>query len=108
MPSTASVSTDPQRILVRAPNWIGDCVMAMPAVQRIRERFPSAHIALLAKEKVLDLWKGNPHLSQLIPHSQLESVRDGKMTGILSGRPVLGPGVKQSQPSTAEAHSSDR
>lgn len=78
MPSTASASTDPQRILIRAPNWIGDCVMAMPAVQRIRERFPRAHIALLAKEKVLDLWKGNPHLNELIPHGQLDRVATGK------------------------------
>jgi len=77
MPSTASASTDPKRILIRAPNWIGDCVMAMPAVQRLRERFQSSHIAMLAKEKVLDLWKGNPHLDQLIPYAELDSVRAG-------------------------------
>jgi N-acyl-D-amino-acid deacylase len=36
-------------------------------------------------------------------------LRDEKMTGVLSGRPILGPGVKQSpQPSTAEAARSDR
>ena len=36
-------------------------------------------------------------------------LRDDKMTGVLSGRPILGPGAKQpSQPSTAEAQRSDR
>jgi|ERR1051326_7744219 heptosyltransferase-2 len=78
MPSTASASTDPKRILIRAPNWIGDCVMSMPAVQRLRERFPQAHIALLAKEKVLDLWKENPHLNELIPLGDIGSVAERK------------------------------
>lgn len=74
MPSTASASTDPQRILIRAPNWVGDCVMSMPAVQRLRERFPHAHISLLVKEQVLDLWRENPHLDELIPLGQLGTV----------------------------------
>jgi len=62
---------DPDRILIRAPNWVGDCVMAMPAVQRIRERFTKAHIALLAKTKVLDVWRNNPHLDEVLPHTDL-------------------------------------
>lgn len=78
MPSTASASTDPSRILIRAPNWLGDCVMSMPAVQRIRERFPDAHIGLLAREKVIELWRNNPHLNERIPLADLGSVRDAR------------------------------
>lgn len=52
--------------------------MSMPAVQRIRERFPQAHIALLAKEKVLDLWGENPFLDEIIPHARIDSVREKK------------------------------
>lgn len=78
MPSTASASTDPSRILIRAPNWVGDCVMSMPAVQRIRERFPDAHIGLLAKEKVIDLWRKSPHLNELIPLANLGTVREAR------------------------------
>lgn len=35
------------RILVRAPNWIGDQILAFPFFQRLRELHPSAHIASL-------------------------------------------------------------
>src|SRR5438046_940158 len=46
----------PLRILVREVNWLGDAVMSTPALQRLRERHPKAHIALLCPEKLADLW----------------------------------------------------
>ena len=39
-------------ILVRGTNWLGDAVMTTPALLRLRERFPDAHIALLTPEKL--------------------------------------------------------
>ncbi len=44
------------RILIRATNWVGDAVMCVPALQVIRERFPEAHITILAKPWVADLY----------------------------------------------------
>ena len=35
----------PKRILVRLPNWVGDIMMARPAVQAIRDRWPGAALA---------------------------------------------------------------
>lgn len=35
------------RIVVRAPNWIGDHVMAFPFYEGLRKLYPKAHIALL-------------------------------------------------------------
>ena len=43
------------RILIRAPNWVGDSVMSLPALRAIRGRFPEAHIAVLARPGVADL-----------------------------------------------------
>jgi lipopolysaccharide heptosyltransferase II len=43
-------------ILVRATNWVGDAVMSLPALRAIRGRFPQAHIAILAKPAVADLY----------------------------------------------------
>ena len=40
------------RILVRGTNWLGDAVMTTPALLRLREKFPDAHIALLTPEKL--------------------------------------------------------
>jgi heptosyltransferase-2 len=43
-------------ILVRATNWVGDAVMCLPVLRAIRGRFPQAHIAILAKPAVADLY----------------------------------------------------
>jgi heptosyltransferase-2 len=63
----AIASKHAPRILVRATNWIGDSVMSMPAVQRLREMEPNAHIALLCHAKLHDVWRHNPFLSEVIP-----------------------------------------
>jgi heptosyltransferase-2 len=43
-------------ILIRATNWVGDAVMCLPALRTIRDRFPQARIAILAKPAVADLY----------------------------------------------------
>lgn len=55
------------RILIRATNWVGDSVLTMPAVQRLREFAPAAHIALHCPAKLSDLWRHNPHLNEVLP-----------------------------------------
>ena len=44
-----SSARDPEKILVRATNWVGDGVMSLPALEALRERFPSAEIVLVVK-----------------------------------------------------------
>jgi len=53
------------RILVRGVNWLGDAVMTTPALQRLRERFPRAHITLLTLEKLGDMWLHDPSINEL-------------------------------------------
>src|SRR5580693_7042932 len=55
-----SSNLHPHRILVRGVNWLGDAVMTTPALLRLREKFPDAHITLLTPEKLADLWKNHP------------------------------------------------
>ena len=38
------------RILVRGTNWIGDAVMTIPAIRKLRRLFPDAEITLLTRE----------------------------------------------------------
>lgn len=64
------------RILVRGVNWIGDAVMSLPAVQRLRELCPEAHIALACPEKLKDLWWHNPFLSEVIAFDRALDVHD--------------------------------
>jgi heptosyltransferase-2 len=74
-PASAIDRTHHARILVRATNWIGDAVMSMPAVQRLREMEPEAHIALLCPAKLHDLWRQNPFLNEVIPFEGSVNVR---------------------------------
>src|SRR5262249_17828964 len=49
-------STKP--VLVRGPNWVGDAVMSIPALKRLREMFPHAHLTMLAPDSISDLLAG--------------------------------------------------
>ena len=53
------------KILVRLPNWIGDAVMAVPALERIRFGFPEAELFLLGREPAVSLFDHHPGLSFL-------------------------------------------
>src|SRR5437016_7264130 len=64
----------PRRILVRGVNWLGDAVMTTPALQRLRERFPKAHITLLTPKKLADLWLEDPRLDEVMMFEEGESV----------------------------------
>ena len=57
------------RILVRATNWLGDAVMSLPALHALRQRFPQAEIAILAKPWVADLYQREPFCDRMIPYA---------------------------------------
>jgi heptosyltransferase-2 len=65
---TASENDHPARekILVRGVNWLGDAVLSVPALQRLREGKPAARITLLAPEKLAGLWEGQPFLDDVL------------------------------------------
>ena len=62
------------RIFVRGTNWLGDAIMTTPALLRLREKFPDAHVALLTPEKLGDLWTGHPAINETITFAPGESV----------------------------------
>jgi heptosyltransferase-2 len=44
------------KILIRGTNWIGDAILTLPAVAAIRATYPQAHIAVLVKPWVADVY----------------------------------------------------
>ena len=48
---------DPARIVVLSPNWLGDAVMALPAIADLRRRFPLAHLAVAARASVAPMFE---------------------------------------------------
>ncbi len=45
------------KILIRATNWVGDAIMALPALRAVRMRFPDAEITILARPYVAAIYK---------------------------------------------------
>src|SRR6059036_3138728 len=73
--STADIRhLEPRRILVRGVNWLGDAAMTTPALQRLRERFPEAHITLLTHEKLAELWLNHPSIDEIMTFAAGESL----------------------------------
>ena len=56
------------KILVRATNWVGDAIMALPALRAVRARFPEAQIAILARPYVADVYRGQGVCDELMAY----------------------------------------
>jgi lipopolysaccharide heptosyltransferase II len=52
-----AVRGEPERIVVRAPNWIGDVVLSLAALRDLRRNFPRARLEVLARAWVADLYR---------------------------------------------------
>lgn len=46
-----------KRIVVRAPNWVGDAVMSVAAFREVRGLFPNAHITVVSKPGTADIFR---------------------------------------------------
>ena len=65
----------PNRIAVFLPNWVGDVVMATPALRAINERWPRAETLYLGRPIALQTLVGTPWASRLIADRSREGWR---------------------------------
>ncbi|HPV73202.1 MAG TPA: lipopolysaccharide heptosyltransferase II, partial [Smithellaceae bacterium] len=56
------------KILIRGTNWIGDAVMTLPAVASVRAAYPGAHLSVLAKPPVSDIYKMFSAADEILPY----------------------------------------
>jgi heptosyltransferase II len=56
------------KLLIRATNWVGDAIMALPAIRAVRARFPESGIAILARPYVADIYRGQGICDELIAY----------------------------------------
>ncbi len=54
-------------LAVFLPNWIGDVVMATPAIRALRERYPSAHLIAVSRPYVVGVLEGSPWINEVVP-----------------------------------------
>jgi len=66
------------RIMIRATNWVGDAIMALPALRAVRAKFPDAHIAIVARPYVADIYRDQSICDQLIPYDPKSEHRGWK------------------------------
>src|SRR5438034_762593 len=54
-----------EKILIRGPNWVGDAVLAIPAMKAVRALFPDAEITLLVRPFVAGLYAAAPFIDKV-------------------------------------------
>jgi lipopolysaccharide heptosyltransferase II len=73
-------------ILVRMPNWIGDCIIATAFLPALAEKFD--RVVLIVKKGTEEVFSGNPHAASMIiydkkgPGGFFNAVGEIKRTGI--------------------------
>jgi heptosyltransferase II len=65
------------RLYVRATNWLGDAVMSLPAIRTIREIFPHAYLAVVARSGLADLYARESVIDHVIPDPVPPGLRGG-------------------------------
>lgn len=73
----------PARLLIRAPNWLGDAVMALPALGGVRAAFPRAHITIAAVPAVAPIFEEE---TPAAPDAVVAVAASGEAAALAAGR----------------------
>ncbi|HEY7471252.1 MAG TPA: glycosyltransferase family 9 protein [Gemmatimonadota bacterium] len=99
-PPTGIRPADPRPeevVAVRAPNWIGDAVLALPAVAALAERFGDGEVIVLARGLVAPLFVGIPRVAEVV---RIAGDGAGRLAdarrALLDRRPALGVALAHS------------
>jgi heptosyltransferase-2 len=65
-----------EKILIRGPNWVGDAVLAIPAIKAVRQHFPHAEITLLVRPWVSGLFTSAPFVDKVWSEQKPSSLTD--------------------------------
>jgi heptosyltransferase-2 len=55
-----------QRVVVRIPNWVGDAVMAVPALRELRRVLPQTHITLVSRPGAADIFTDADFVDEVV------------------------------------------
>jgi heptosyltransferase-2 len=69
------------KIIIRVPNWIGDAVLSLPAIESMKLNFPDAEIWVAASEWVKDLFSPSDGFPKIIPIPPLNDMRTFRAFG---------------------------
>lgn len=60
-------------VVVRSPNWLGDCIMAMPAVRNLKTLLGTQPLTIAAPAKIASVWRTCPFVDDVIALEQPRS-----------------------------------
>ena len=72
----------PARIVVRIPNWLGDAVMALPAIAAVRRAFPDASLTIAAPASLAPIFDEDTGAG---PHEVIVLARSAGESQLLAG-----------------------
>src|SRR2546427_337625 len=55
-----------KRLVILAPNWLGDAVMALPAIADVRRARPDAHVTIAARPSVAPMFRLAPTVDAIV------------------------------------------
>lgn len=81
-------SYDPDPVLIRGVNWVGDAVMTMPAIKAVRKAMQDKKISLLVKPWVSPVFEKDPNIDEIILYDDRYRGITGKyrLANMLKGR----------------------
>ena len=62
-------------IMIRATNWVGDAIMALPTLRAVRQKYPEAHIGIVARPYVAEIYRDQKVADELIPYDPVGAHR---------------------------------
>ena len=54
------------KIIIRIPNWIGDAVMFIPALENLKKSFKNSEIHLIGRIPAIDIFKNYPGINTFL------------------------------------------
>jgi len=72
-------------IMIRATNWVGDAILALPAIRAVRQKFPDARIAIVARPYVAEIYRDQAICDELIPYDPKGAHRSWRSRAKLAG-----------------------
>jgi len=84
------VISDPSSVLVVAPNWLGDAVMALPAIADVRRHFANARLIVAARPSVAALFEMVPGIDAVVTGTRRADLYGPPVTGGTAVTPDIG------------------
>ena len=71
----------PMNVALFLPNWVGDAVMATPAIRALRQHFASANLVGILRPYIADVFAGSPWFDSLI-HLDPKGIRSNRWPSV--------------------------